>query len=117
MSIVVVPNQAWIGRGYYSEAQFLTLTDWMRARFEEERAPVAAVYYCPFHPEQGVGEYRKESFDLKPNPGILLHARDELKLDLARSILIGDTALDIAVAKAVGVGLSVLCWTWWCFVP
>lgn len=108
MPIVVVTNQAGIGRGYYSEAQFLTLTDWMLSRFEEEQAPVAAVYFCPYHPEQGVGEYRKESFDRKPNPGMFLRARDDLGLDLARSILIGDKASDIAAAKAAGVGLSVL---------
>lgn len=108
MPIVVVTNQAGIGRGYYSEAQFLTLTDWMQARFEEERAPVAAVYCCPYHPEHGLGAYRKESFDRKPNPGMLLRARDELGLDLGRSILIGDKSSDIAAAKAAGVGLTVL---------
>lgn len=108
MPIVVVTNQAGIGRGYYSEAQFLTLTAWMQSRFEEERTPVAAAYFCPYHPEQGVGEYRKESFDRKPNPGMLLRARDELGLDMARSILIGDKGSDIAVAKAAGVGLTVL---------
>lgn len=108
MPIVIVTNQAGIGRGYYSEEQFQTLTDWMRARFEEERAPVAAVYCCPYHPEHGVGMYRKESFDRKPNPGMLLRARDELGLDMARSILIGDKGSDIAAAKAAGVGLTVL---------
>ena len=108
MPIVVVTNQAGIGRGYYSEAQFLTLTDWMRARFEEETAPISAVYFCPYHPEQGVGEYRKESFDRKPNPGMLLRARDELGLDLGLSILIGDKGSDIAAAKAAGVGVTVM---------
>lgn len=106
MPIVVVTNQAGIGRGYYSEAQFQTLTNWMRDRFEEAGAPVAAVYFCPYHPEHGVGSYRKESFDRKPNPGMLLRARDDLGLDLARSILIGDKASDIAAAKAAGVGVT-----------
>jgi D-glycero-D-manno-heptose 1,7-bisphosphate phosphatase len=54
MPIVVVTNQAGIGRGYYSEAQFQTLTEWMKDRFEEERAPISAVYFCPNHPEQGI---------------------------------------------------------------
>jgi len=108
MPIVVVTNQAGIGRGYYSETQFLKLTDWMRARFEEKRTPVAAVHYCPFHPQHGVGSYRKESFDRKPNPGMLLRARDELGLDMGRSILIGDRGSDIVAAKAAGVGLTVL---------
>jgi D-glycero-D-manno-heptose 1,7-bisphosphate phosphatase len=39
---------------------------------------------------------------------MLLRARDELGLDLACSILIGDKASDIAGAKAEGVGLAVL---------
>ncbi len=106
MPIVVVTNQAGIGRGYYSEAQFQTLTEWMKARFEEAGAPIAAVYFCPDHPEHGVGSYRKESFDRKPNPGMLFRARDDLRLDLSRSILIGDKASDIAAAKAAGVGVS-----------
>lgn len=106
MPIVVVTNQAGIGRGYYSEAQFQTLTEWMKARFEEAGAPIAAVYFCPDHPEHGVGSYRKESFDRKPNPGMLFRARDDLGLDLSRSILIGDKASDITAAKAAGVGVS-----------
>lgn len=108
MLIVVVTNQAGIGRGYYSEAQFQTLTDWMQARFEEERAPVAAVYHCPYHPDNGVGKYQVDSFDRKPKPGMILRARDELGLLLESSILIGDKASDIAAARAANVGRSVL---------
>jgi len=108
MPIVVVTNQAGIGRGYYSEAQFHALTGWMRDQFVAQGAPLAAVYFCPCHPEHGVGEYRKESFDRKPNPGMILRARDELGLDLGRSVLIGDKGSDIAAARAAGIGLSVL---------
>ena len=108
MLIVVVTNQAGIGRGYYSEMQFQALTDWMRSRFEEERAPISAVYFCPYHPEHGVGAYRKESFDRKPNPGMFIRARDDLALDLPRSIMIGDKGSDIDAAKAAGVGLKIL---------
>ena len=39
---------------------------------------------------------------------MLLRARDELGLDMARSILIGDKGSDIAAAKAAGVGVTVL---------
>lgn len=108
MLIVVVTNQAGIGRGYYSEAQFFRLTDWMRLRFAEEHAPIGAVYFCPYHPECGIGEYRKDSYDRKPNPGMILRARDELQLDLSRSILVGDKATDILAGKAAGVGTTVL---------
>jgi D-glycero-D-manno-heptose 1,7-bisphosphate phosphatase len=105
--IVVVTNQAGIGRGYYSETEYAKLTEWMCNRFMEEGAPLAAVYHCPFHPEHGLGEYRKESFDRKPNPGMILRARDDLGLDLTRSVLIGDKGSDIAAGRAAGVGCTV----------
>ena len=63
--LIVVTNQAGIGRGYYSEEDFLTLTEWMCDHFKLEGAPIADVFYCPFHPEYGVGDYKKDSFDRK----------------------------------------------------
>lgn len=107
MPVVVVTNQAGIGRGLYSEAQFQTLNDWMLKRFKQEGAMIEAIYHCPYHPEHGLGQYSKDSFDRKPNPGMILRARDDLKLDLSSSILIGDKNSDIAAAKAAGVGLAV----------
>jgi len=57
--LIVVTNQAGIGRGYYSEEDFLALTEWMCDRFKVEVAPIADVFYCPFHSEHGVGDYKK----------------------------------------------------------
>lgn len=106
--VVVITNQAGIGRGYYSQGQFGELTRWMRARFEEEGAPIDAVYYCPDHPEYGVGPYRRDSFDRKPNPGMLLRAREQLGIDLSSSLLVGDKASDVQAARAAGVGTAIL---------
>lgn len=103
--LVVVTNQAGIGRGYYSVEDFLALTAWMRARFKVEDAPIADVFYCPFHPEHGVGEYKKDSFDRKPNPGMLLHAAEKHSLDMGRSIMIGDKDSDMQAARKAGVGI------------
>lgn len=108
MPIVVITNQAGIGRGYYSEQQFNTLTRWMCEQFVAQRAPLSAVYFCPFHPEYGVGEYRKESFERKPNPGMILRARDELSIDLTRSVLVGDKGSDVQAGKSAGIGTTVL---------
>jgi D-glycero-D-manno-heptose 1,7-bisphosphate phosphatase len=102
--IVVVTNQAGIGRGYYTEADFAQLTEWMVGAFRQRGIDIARVYHCPYHPAAGVGEYRRESFDRKPQPGMLLRARDELGLDLAGSVLIGDKDSDIAAGRAAGVG-------------
>ncbi|HQT01250.1 MAG: hypothetical protein B7Y26_03735 [Hydrogenophilales bacterium 16-64-46] len=105
---VVVTNQAGIGRGYYSEADFHRLTDWMLARFGDAGVRVEGVYFCPYHPEHGVGAYRQESACRKPNPGMLLQARDELGVNLADSLLIGDKESDIEAAQRAGVGMSIL---------
>ena len=107
MAIVIVTNQAGIGRGYYDEAQYQLLTSWMVGRFADEQVTIAAVYHCPYHPEHGVGHYRRESFDRKPNPGMLIRARDELRLDLSRSVMIGDRWSDIAAAQAAGVKYTI----------
>lgn len=106
-TIVVVTNQAGIGRNYYTEEDFETLTRWMKERFLEEGITVAAVYYCPHHPEAGIGRYRQESFDRKPNPGMLLRAKSDLGIDLTHSILIGDKESDIEAAKRAGIGISI----------
>lgn len=101
--LVVVTNQSGIARGFYTTNQFEQLMAWFRAQFEREQAPLDAVYHCPFHPEHGVGEFRREHVDRKPGPGMLLRAARDLDFDLERSILIGDRCSDIAAANAAGL--------------
>jgi D-glycero-D-manno-heptose 1,7-bisphosphate phosphatase len=103
--LVVVTNQAGIGRGYYSEQDFLTLTAWMRERFKQESAPITDVFHCPYHPEHGVGKYKSESFDRKPNPGMILRAAEMHQINLMQSIMIGDKDSDMQAAKSAGVGV------------
>jgi D-glycero-D-manno-heptose 1,7-bisphosphate phosphatase len=107
MVIVVVTNQAGIGRGYYSERDFHYLSDWMCAQFLSNGVKIDAIYFCPSHPDHGVGHYKAESFDRKPNPGMILRAEKDLGLDLARSVLVGDKLSDIGAAKDAGVGHSI----------
>ena len=106
--LIVITNQAGIGRGYYSEADFHLLTDWMRDVFAREGVTIDGVYFCPYHPEHGVGDYKIESPCRKPAPGMLLQAAKEFEIDLSRSILIGDKESDIQAGMAAGVGLNLL---------
>jgi len=106
--LLVVTNQAGIARGYYTESDFLELTNWMNQKFAEEQIQIARVYYCPYHPVHGLGKYKRDSADRKPSPGMLLRARTDFNLDLTKSVLIGDKMLDIEAAKAAGVGTKIL---------
>ncbi|HEX5282533.1 MAG TPA: HAD family hydrolase [Bryocella sp.] len=101
--LIIVTNQSGIARGMYSEGDFHTLMDWMRAEFEREKVRVDGVYFCPFHPEHGVGEYRREHEDRKPGPGMLLRAAREHGLDLEQSVMVGDRCSDVAAANTAGL--------------
>lgn len=107
-ALVVVTNQSGIGRGLYTVADFEQLTDWMRAQFAAAGAPLAGVYWCPHHPTDAVGEYRRPCDCRKPAPGLLLQAARELGLDLSRSVMFGDRDSDLQAAQAAGVRERVL---------
>jgi D-glycero-D-manno-heptose 1,7-bisphosphate phosphatase len=104
--IVVITNQAGIGRGYYTEQQFLEFTEWMCRVFEDQEAAIDKVYFCPFHPEFGIGQYKKDSPFRKPGPGMILQAVQEFGVDLKSSVLVGDKVSDIQAGVAAGVGCN-----------
>ena len=106
--IFVITNQAGIGRGYYSEQDFLSLTDWMCEAFKSHGVLIDKVYFCPFHPEHGVGQYKQDSFYRKPNPGMILQAAKEFDVDLEKSFLVGDKETDIQAGVAAGIGSNIL---------
>jgi len=105
--IVVVTNQAGIGRGYYTEQAFHELTVWMKQRFSDQGIEIAAVYFCSHHAEHGVGEYKRECERRKPNPGMLLDAAREHAIDLSRSVLIGDKESDVEAGLRAKLALTI----------
>lgn len=107
-AIFVVTNQAGIGRGYYSEQDFVALMRWVSGVFESERAAIDKVYFCPTHPVHGVGKYKVESPLRKPGPGMILRAASEFAIDLAQSVLVGDRESDMQAGIAAGVGCNLL---------
>ncbi len=61
------------------------------------------MYHCPFHPEHGVGEYRREHEDRKPGTGMLRRGARELGIALGESVMVGDRCSDIAAANTAGL--------------
>ena len=106
--IIIVTNQAGIGRGYYTEQDFAALTTWMCDTFSEEKASIDKVYFCPTHPESTIERYRKHSDLRKPAPGMILLAAKEFDINLEDSILVGDKLSDLEAGFAAGVGNNIL---------
>jgi D-glycero-D-manno-heptose 1,7-bisphosphate phosphatase len=102
--VFVITNQAGIGRGYYTEQAFLALTDWIASRFAEAGGSIDGTYFCPHHPEHGIGVYRQSCDCRKPAPGMLLQAAREHGIDLARSVFVGDKQSDMDAGRRAGVG-------------
>jgi D-glycero-D-manno-heptose 1,7-bisphosphate phosphatase len=101
-ALVVVTNQSGIARGLYDRAAF----DAVQLRLEQELARndirLDGVYLCPHHPEvDGPCDCRK------PAPGLYRRAAQELGLDPARSLFIGDKPSDVRAAASFG-GTGVL---------
>jgi D-glycero-D-manno-heptose 1,7-bisphosphate phosphatase len=106
--IIVVTNQSGIGRGYFDERTYADLTHWMCGRFADEGAVIARVYHCPYHPVDGIGEFRRDHPWRKPNPGMILQAASDLALDLARSAIVGDKMSDMRAGAAAGIAVRIL---------
>jgi len=103
LAVVVVTNQSGIGRGYYGWAEFRAVQDAIVAVLAAAGAHLDAVYACAHHPD-GRGSFAHPNHPArKPNPGMLLQAAADLALDLKKSWLVGDKAIDIEAAKRAGI--------------
>lgn len=100
--LIVVTNQAGIAKGYYTEEDFHVLMDYIKAEFVRQGCPLDDVFFCPYHIE-GLGKYRLDSEDRKPNPGMILKAAQKHNIDLKMSILIGDKKSDVEAGKRAGI--------------
>ena len=98
-ALVVVTNQSGIGRGYYTLEQFSELCGFMLSEFEKKGVKIEKIYFFPHAPET-LCSCRK------PKPGMLLKAANELNIDLARSIMIGDKDSDVQAGQSAGVGVN-----------
>lgn len=102
--VVLTSNQSGVARGKFTESQLAKVHAKMEQLLSANGARLDAAYYCPYleGPEAVVDKYRKNSDLRKPRPGMLLQAAKELKIDLARSWMIGDSPADVGAGQAAG---------------
>lgn len=101
--VFVVTNQTGIAHGLYTEADMEAVHGHMAAGLAAEGARVDRIYSCAFHPEAALPQYRRDSYDRKPRPGMLIQAMTDFPVIKEASFLIGDKEADLAAAHAAGV--------------
>lgn len=101
--VILVTNQAGIGRGLYGWTDFVAVQDAIIGMLETQGARFDAVYACPHHPN-GKGDFLHPDHPArKPNPGMILRAAIDLRLDLQNSWLVGDKTIDVEAARRAGL--------------
>jgi D-glycero-D-manno-heptose 1,7-bisphosphate phosphatase len=103
VAVVLVTNQAGIGRGYYGWPDFQRVQKAIIKALAGEGARLDCVYACAHHPQGRDGFAHPDHPARKPNPGMLLQAASDLAIDLKTSWLVGDKASDIEAAKRAGI--------------
>jgi len=103
MQAVVITNQSGVARGFFDEVFLKRLHDRINDMLAARGAHIDRFYFCPHHPTEGRGKYRRDCDCRKPKAGMFHKAARDLHIDLASSYMIGDNHTDMEAAHNAGV--------------
>ncbi len=99
--LVVVSNQSGVGRGYFTLDDVERVNEKLCSDLASHGVRLSRIYIAPEAPDA-------PSRGRKPSPQFLFDARDEFKIDLAQSYVIGDKLIDLQCGWDAGVKRSIL---------
>ena len=93
--MIIVTNQAAIGKRILSEKKLQKIHEKMKKNLHlTNKAYVDDIYYSPYFKKSKIYKYRKNKYDRKPNPGMILKAKKKWNINLSSSFFIGDKLTD-----------------------
>lgn len=95
LGLVVISNQAGIGRGKFDHAALDAVNARLHELLAAEGITLDGFYVCPHAPSEGCR-------CRKPAPGLVEDAARDLGFDPRDSFMIGDKAIDMALGRRVG---------------
>lgn len=91
---ILVTNQRWLSTPSADPARFAAIQERLSQLLADEGAHLDAAYHCP---------HAADSCDCrKPLAGMLFQAAQEHDVDLAESVMIGDSESDVLAGRAAG---------------
>jgi D-glycero-D-manno-heptose 1,7-bisphosphate phosphatase len=106
--VAIVTNQSGIARGLYDWAGFAAVQGVIDAALAGAGTAVDAVFACAYYGEGQARFAIADHFWRKPNPGMILEGLRRLNGIAARSAVVGDKPVDVAAARAAGLGFAML---------
>ena len=97
--IFIITNQSGIGRGIYTEDQFINFQKKIKNIFLKKKIYIDEVYYCPHHPIYGIKKYKIKCRCRKPQNLMVEKAVNDWFIDRKKSLMIGDNLSDEICAK------------------
>ncbi|MBI3616121.1 MAG: HAD family hydrolase [Candidatus Omnitrophica bacterium] len=94
-TVIVVSNQAGVGRGYFRRSELELITRRMLERIRRTGGKIRAVYYCTHRFDAGCP-------CRKPKIQLLKKAAGKFSIDLTRSFVVGDHETDILMGRSAG---------------
>lgn len=94
-TVVVISNQAGVGRGLIEPEELEKINRTMVDEVERHGGKIAAVYYCVHRKDEGCA-------CRKPQPGLFHKASQDLNLELKGSYFIGDSESDVQAGHRAG---------------
>lgn len=101
--VIIITNQSGIGRKYYQISDFNILHKKIKKSLSKKNIFIDDVYFCPHHPTEAKGIYKKKCNCRKPNNQMILDAKKKWNINLKKSLMIGDSISDELCAKKSGV--------------
>lgn len=99
--VVIITNQSAVGRGLISYETAEDINKQLIAEIHSRGGQVDGIFMCHHSPED-------DCTCRKPKPGLIFQAAKELKLDLKRSLMIGDALTDLIAGQEAGIPTNVL---------
>ena len=102
--VIIVTNQASIGKGLMSEIRLKNIHDKMKQDiYRYKSSSIDDIYYAPYYKFSKQKKYRLNKNDRKPNIGMFLKAIDKWNIDLSKSYFIGDKNTDEKASLKAGI--------------
>ncbi len=99
---ILVSNQPGMAKGTLSAEAFGNIRDKMEGELAKEGSFLDGEYYCFHHPEAKAEKFRANCKCRKPNPGLIIQAAKDMRIELSESWMIGDNLSDVKAGKRAG---------------